>query len=92
MSLDALLEEHDLVLDDIRWYLASRLTESLLSQAEHPDEIVRRIWSGSLEAELYNMEERFLEDLADEIERGLVDEQVAREHFSTARMLKMRRR
>ncbi len=92
MSLDALLEEHDLVLDDIRWYLASRITESLLTHSENPEEITRRIWSGSLEAELYNMEERFLADLEDQLERGLLDEQAAREHFSTARMLKMRRR
>lgn len=92
MPLEALMEEHDLVLDDIRWYLASRITESLLSQAEQPEDIIRRIWSGSLEGELYNMEERFLEQLEDELARGLTDEQAIREHLSTARMLKMRRR
>lgn len=92
MSIDALMKEHDLLLDDIRWYLASRIAESLLSQSKEPDQIVRRIWSGALEGELYNMEERFLERLSDEFERNLIDEQNIREHLSSARMLKMRRR
>jgi hypothetical protein len=92
MTIESLMEEHDLVLDDIRWYLASRIANTLLSQSEHPEEITRRVWSGALEGELYNMEERFLERLQDELERGLLDEQAAREHFSSARMLKMRRR
>ena len=90
--LSELLKEYDLSLDDIRWYLSSRITDSLLSQREDPEEITRRIWSGSLESELYDMEERFLRDLQDELERGLIDNQHVREHFDRARILKMRRR
>jgi hypothetical protein len=92
MSVSALLKEYDLTLDDIRWYLATRLTESLLSQREEPGELSRRIWSGSLESELYDMEERFLRDLQDEMDRGLIDQQHVREHPERARMLKIRRR
>lgn len=92
MSIQRIQNEFDLSLDDIRWYLAKRLTESLLSQRDSPEEITRRIWSGSLESELYDMEERFLRDLQDELDRELIDEQTVREHFEQARLLKMRRR
>lgn len=91
MSVRTIQEEFDLSLDDIRWYLSSNVARSLLSQAERPDEIVRRIWSGSLEGELYDMEERFLRSLQDELDRGLADESKVREHFERARILKMRR-
>ncbi len=92
MSVSALLKEYDLSLDDIRWYLSTRLAESLLSQREEPEEITRRIWSGALESELYDLEERFLRDLQDEMDRGLIDQQHVREHLERARMLKIQRR
>ncbi len=91
MSLERLREEYDLTLDDLRWYLSSSIADSLLSQREQPEQIVRRIWSGTLEDELYDMEERFLRSLQDELDRGLIDEGSVREHFERARMLKMRR-
>ena len=92
MSVTALQKEYDLSLDDIRWYLATRIAESLLSQRDQPQELTRRIWSGSLESELYDMEERFVRDVQDELDRGLIDEQHVREHFERARMLRIRRR
>ncbi len=91
MSIARIRAEHDLSLDDIRWYLSWAVTDSLLSQREQPEDIVRRIWSGSLEDELYDMEERFLRTLQDELDRGLIDESTVREHFERARILKMRR-
>ena len=91
MSVTRLLEEYDLSLDDVRWYLSSRVAESLLSQREQPQEIVQRIWSGALGDELYDMEERFLHRLQDELDRDLIDEQIIRDHLDRARMLKMRR-
>jgi hypothetical protein len=92
MSVARLQEEYDLSLDDIRWYLSWQITESILSQRETPEDIARRIWSGSLESELYDMEERFLRELQDELDRDLIDEQAVRDHFDRARILKMRRR
>jgi hypothetical protein len=91
MSVAGIRDEYDLSLDDIRWYLSSSITDSLLSQRDRPEEIVRRVWSGSLEGELYDMEERFLRSLQDELDRGLIDESTVREHFERARILKMRR-
>lgn len=91
MSVERLREEYDLTLDDLRWYLSNSIADSLLSQREQPEQIVRRIWSGKLEDELYDMEERFLRSLQDELDRGLTDEGSVRDHFERARMLKMRR-
>jgi hypothetical protein len=91
MSVLSLQEEFDLSLDDIRWYLSVRITESLLSQRETPQAITRRIWSGSLEGELYDMEERFLRELQEQLDRNLIDDQHVREHFERARIQKMQR-
>ena len=91
MTVSSLLEEYDLSLDDIRWYLAYTTAQSLLSQADRFDELVERIWSGKLEAELYNMEESFLKRLAEDLGRGLADEQTIRDELERARILKIQR-
>lgn len=91
MTLASLLEEYDLSLDDIRWYLASLITNSILENRDRPEEITRRIWSGALEAELYNMEEAYLKHTQEDLSRGLTDEQFVRDQFEQARLLKMRR-
>lgn len=92
MTVRQLREEFDLSLDDIRWYLCNRIAESLLLDRDEPERIVERLWSGKLEAELYNLEDQFLEQLQDELSRGLTDERAVRDHLDQARMLKMRRR
>jgi hypothetical protein len=86
------MDEYDLSLDDIRWYLSQTLAESLLTHVRAREELVKRIWSGRLEAELYNMEEAWLQRLADELDRGLTDEQSIRDQLERARMLKIQRR
>ena len=72
--LTKLLREYDLEIDDIRWYLADLQAERLLQYRDNRQELTRLIWSGSLERDLYDMEERFLHDLESELERGLRDE------------------
>lgn len=91
MNLAALLEEYDLSLDDVRWYLATRLTDSLLLQREEPTEITRRIWSGALERDLYDMEERFLRETQADIDQGIVDEPHLRELLDQIRITKIQR-
>ncbi|MEE8440121.1 MAG: hypothetical protein V3S41_00245 [Spirochaetia bacterium] len=91
MTLSSLLDEYNLTLDDLRWYLARLLTDSLMTSRDDPEEITRRIWSGSLEAELYNMEELYLARLQEERDRGITDEQAIREQLEHARLLKLRR-
>jgi hypothetical protein len=91
MTLSSLLDEYNLTLDDVRWYLSKLITESLLTSRDRPEEIVRRIWSGSLEAELYNLEEGYLSRLQEEHDRGITDEQAIRDQLEQARLAKLQR-
>ena len=68
------MQEFDLEIDDIRWYLAAIQADRLLSYRENKRELIRLIWSGSLEGELYDMEERFLAELQNRLDRGSRDE------------------
>ena len=74
MKIRELLQEYDLEIDDIRWYLAAMQAEHLLSYRENKRELIRLIWSGSLEGDLYDMEERFLGELQNRLDRGSRDE------------------
>ena len=89
--LKELMEEYSLEIADIRWLVSNRMSVSILSSSDRPEEITKRIWSGKLESELYNMEERFLEDIMSQLARGLIDEAWIREQFSQASELKCRR-
>ena len=81
MKIAALLEELDLSIDDIRWYLALQETDRLLQLKDRPQELTRLLWSGALEKDLYDMEERFLAELERELTRGRRDEAAVREHL-----------
>ena len=74
MTVHRLLEENDLGIDDVRWYLAREQSDRLLSYKDHPQDLAHLIWSGELEADLYEMEERFLADLQEQLDRGQTDE------------------
>lgn len=92
MTITSLLEEYGLSLDDVRWYLSRLITESLLSRRDDPMSIARRIWSGALEAELYNMEERFIARISEDLDTGITDEQAVRDQLESARVMKIQRR
>jgi hypothetical protein len=64
-----MMEELDIGIDDVRWHLAAEQAARLLQFRERPYELTRLVWSGALEGELYNMEERFLQALQDELDR-----------------------
>jgi uncharacterized protein (UPF0548 family) len=91
MKIAELLEELDLTLDDIRWFLAVRQTERLLSLKDTPLEITRLLWSGSLESELYDMEERFLAEQNDALRRGRKDETAVRQLLAEVARARARR-
>jgi len=74
VKINEMMEELDLEIDDIRWYLCSLTAGRILQYRDKPRELIRLIWSGALEGELYNMEERFLEDLQGRLDRGRRDE------------------
>lgn len=86
-----LMKEYSLEIDDIRWFVSYQQTISILSHNENPIEITKKIWSGKLEAELYNLEEKYLEDISSQLERNLVDEIWVREQFAEASELRCRR-
>jgi hypothetical protein len=71
--------EYDLGIDDLRWHLCAVLADRLLSYREKKRELIRLIWSGSLEGELYDMEERFMAELQDRLDRRSRDEIRVRE-------------
>ncbi|MCF6336187.1 MAG: hypothetical protein L3J12_10645 [Spirochaetales bacterium] len=87
-----LLDEYSLEIGDIRWMLANRLTESILSNNHDPEELTNIIWKGELESDLYNMEERFLNDMEFQLEREIIDEAWIRGNLAEASELKCIRR
>lgn len=86
-----LMKEYSLEIDDIRWFVSYHQTVSILSDKENPMELTRKIWSGKLEADLYNLEERYLENISSQLERNLIDEIWVREQFAEASELRCRR-
>jgi len=89
--ITGLMKEYNLEIDDIRWFISYQKTISILSDKETPDLIIKKIWSGKLEAELYNMEDKYLEDMNLRLERGLVDEAWIREQFAEISEIRCRR-
>lgn len=89
--ITGLMKEYTLEIDDIRWFVSYHKTVSILSSSDTPMEITKNIWSGKLEADLYNMEEKYLENISSQFERGLVDEAWIREQFAEASELRCRR-
>ena len=91
MTMQQLLEEYDLNLDDVRWYLALSQADRLISYKERPRDLALEIWAGRLEAQLYNMEERFLADRDERLANKLTSEHRIREELGEIRIAKRRR-
>jgi transcriptional regulator GlxA family with amidase domain len=91
MKVSNILSEHGLEIDDVRWYLAHQLAVRLLEYRAREQDLTRLIWSGRLEAELYNAEERYLEELQRKVEAGLADEHSLREIAQEIAMQKRKR-
>ena len=85
------MKEYDLEIDDIRWYKSWLTSQELLSYIENQGELVQLIWSGNLASQLYNMEEEYMEELQDQVERGIIDETGIREILADAYALKNKR-
>ena len=90
--INNLLKEYSLEIDDIRWFVSYHNTISILSNSDSPNELTKIIWSGKLEADLYNMEEKYLDDIISQFDRGLVDEAWIREQFAEASALRCKRK
>lgn len=84
IKIEDLTDEYGLELSDIRWYLSIEMSRRLVSYADEPNELADLIWRGSLGDELYDMEERYLRDTQDLLDRGLMDEAQIRNRLSEA--------
>ena len=82
MSIMELLKEYGLEIDDVRWYLSKIMAQRLLSYNGSPGELIKFIWSGELNDQLYNMEERYLQELQDQIDENTLDESHVRDMLS----------
>lgn len=74
VKISEIMQECDLEIDDVRWYLACQQAELLLGYRDNKRELIRLIWSGALEGTLYDMEERFLGELQSRLDGGTRDE------------------
>ena len=92
MQVKELLAEYGLEIDDIRWYLAGLQAERLLAYAKKKHELTQLLWSGKLEAELYHMDERFLDEVQEKLSLRIIDEAEVRKTLSEIREAKRRRR
>ena len=92
LPLKQLLSEYDLEIDDIRWYLSVVRAQQLLSYEKNFDELVQFIWSGKLADSLHNMEEEYLTEIEDQLDRDILDETGIREILADAYALKNKRK
>ena len=92
MTVEEIMDEYDLSIDDLRYYLSYELAESLLTYEEDPHGLARYLWSGELESRLYNIADRFIDEKKEELQRGLIDEARLRERFREAVRVKQGRR
>lgn len=86
------MKEYNLEIDDIRWYLSIIEAEKLLGFPRDRKELIRYIWSGELENNLYNMEERYIETIQEQMDRNITDESDIRNIFKEAEMASLRRK
>ena len=84
VNIRELLKEYDLEIDDLRWYLSKQMTERLLTYREDPLLLTDLIWRGTLEDDLYDMEERYLRETQEQLDRGVLDETRVREQLNQA--------
>ncbi|MBI9098192.1 MAG: hypothetical protein JEY91_06925 [Spirochaetaceae bacterium] len=92
MTVNELMKEYNLEIDDIRWYLSIIEAEKLLNFPQDRKELIRYIWSGELADNLYNMEENYLNALQDQMDRNITDESNIRDFFKDAEILSRKRK
>lgn len=91
INFKQLMKEYSLEIDDIRWYKSWVMMRELLSFDENEEDLLKMIWSGKLAENLHDMEEKFIEEMQDQIDRDLMDETDVREILADAYALKNKR-
>lgn len=79
MNCEKLMEEFGLEVDDVRWFLSAGIAGRIRTLPEN--ELACYIWSGKLEAELYDMADRFLNDLTGKLKNARMSEAEVRAVF-----------
>ena len=74
MVVTHIVDEYDIGIDDVRWYLSVREAERILTYKDSSTDLAVLIQSGRLEADWYRMEEHFLEELQNKLDKGRIDE------------------
>ncbi|MBN2658528.1 MAG: hypothetical protein JXR86_15825 [Spirochaetales bacterium] len=92
MTVKELMKEYNIEIDDIRWFLSILEAERLLSFPQDRIDLIRYIWSGELENNLYNMEEKYLENLQEQMDRNITDESDIRDFFKEAELASIKRK
>lgn len=89
--MQSLMDEYNLDIDDIRWYLSVQLTEELMAYYARQWNLIEEIWSGRLGDRLFHLEEQFLEDTERLWNSGQSEEGKIRDIFAAVRASKRRR-
>lgn len=79
MNIETLLKEYNFEIDDIRWHLSMQYAMKLKGYKKSIYELGEYICSKRLEDDLYDMEEKFLTELQDKIDKNQIDESRVRE-------------
>ena len=91
MRVRRILEEYELEIDDVRWYLACREAERLVGDRDDVAGLTALIESGRLEADWYRMEDRFLDVLEEKLSSRIVDEPEIRKLCNEIEVARMKR-
>lgn len=79
MIVKEIMKESNISIDDVRWYLCLEVAKKLLALQNNPIELVSYIHSKNLEIELYEIEQRYIDQLEKEYEQKIIDEATIRE-------------
>ncbi len=91
ITVRELLQEYDLDIADIRWILSVQEVERVFTYKNHREDLIQQYFTGEISSMLYNWDERYIEELQQDMERGLTDETRVREVFQKALLLKKER-
>lgn len=86
------MDEYNLEIDDIRWYLSVQMTEEIMNYQTTQWRLIEEIWSGRLGDQLFRLEEKFMEDHERLWNSGQAEEGKIRDIFAAVRASKRRRR
>ncbi len=79
MNIIEEMKQFNIDIDDVRWYLCVQKSKELMVLKETPGAFITYMHSKKLEADLYNMEENFLNYLQSELNNRKMDEASIRE-------------